>query len=123
MKKPKYYYSTPVTIKKSEVLSLNSGVIVGVSKKETYKCRMPRITICGIYDDETDTLSFGLAKCSPKDQFVKSIGREIAYERALNDPICIVKVGDRRISEVYSDVALDLDIEYSHYTDEFMLLS
>lgn len=50
-----------------------------------YDIKGRRLTICGIANH--DRMSFGVAACSKKDRFVKRIGRNIAYGRAMKKPI------------------------------------
>lgn len=47
-----------------------------------------RYAICGIYDGNTYTM--GVARCSPKDKYVKVIGRELSLARAVESPIKFV---------------------------------
>ena len=63
--------------------------------------RIPRVTICGIFDPFEKTLTFGVARCSVKDTFVKAIGRDLAYKRAITEPYKVVSVPDNeKISKV-----------------------
>lgn len=47
-----------------------------------------RVAYAGVIDDKT--IKIAKASCSPKDQFVKKTGRELAAERALKAPIASV---------------------------------
>lgn len=87
MKKVKYYYSHATQIRKLPVITDDSGEVLFIcDKKLATISKLPRITVASVYDDETNVLAFGVAICSPKDLFKKSIGREIAYKRALETP-------------------------------------
>ena len=63
-----------------------------------------RSTIAYTYDDAAQCIRFGVAQCSHKDQFVKKIGRDIAFGR-------LVKGGGVEVpysslpSTSYSDIA------------------
>jgi|JI9StandDraft_1071089.scaffolds.fasta_scaffold102284_2 hypothetical protein len=46
-----------------------------------------RYAICGIYDKGVFTI--GVARCSHKDKYVRSKGRELSLERAVNSPVKI----------------------------------
>mgnify|MGYP003402842322 FL=1 len=46
-----------------------------------------RYAICGIYTDNTYTI--GVARCSPKDKYVKAVGRELSLARAVESPVKI----------------------------------
>lgn len=106
MKKPRYYYSLPLV--KTDVIAVESDFlinncifnpesIIGVNKSLK---PMPRVTICSILDTDEETLSFGAAYCSSKDRFVKEIGRQLSYERALNNPMRVVSVKDQNVNQV-----------------------
>lgn len=51
----------------------------------------PRYTFVAVYDDEAKEIRFGMAKCSPIDNFCKKIGREIAENNAALRPFHIIK--------------------------------
>lgn len=101
MENARFYYSTPMyTVKVAAVGAngFNPYNVVGYYGNTIEQ--MPRITICTILSEDKTKLSFGVAMCSKKDRFVKKIGRELAYNRALNSPIMEVKVTKDNISEV-----------------------
>ena len=98
MKIVKYYYGTPSF---TEVVSYN-----GVTASIVSRTPNPRVTICGIYDHDTNMLSIGIARCSSKDLFIKKIGAKLAYDRAENNPIVKVSVMDHeKVSHVFFDQA------------------
>jgi hypothetical protein len=73
----------------------------------------PVVTICAIFDEETGKLSMGIARCSEKDRFVKKIGREISYKRAVENPQLIMNLRKyERFSEVFYDLAKMLQKRY-----------
>lgn len=93
MKKVKYYYSEAVNVRKLPVYTDAEGNVLFISEKEPSDVKkLPRVTVAAVYDDITNTMSFGAAICSPKDTFKKSIGRDLAYERATTSPEVIVKI-------------------------------
>lgn len=105
MKKERYYYSTDLSISSLEVVTTNSGEIIGTSDQVTPIRKIPRITVCGILDTDTNTMSFGVSRCASKDTFVKTVGRSYAKERAEQKPYKVVSVGKDKISDVFMDNA------------------
>lgn len=80
----KFYYSRPVvkaTITKNPII--NKTVISNIRQGKRY-------TIAVVYDNDAHVIRFGLAVCSPLDNFCKSIGKDIATKRAMNDPFYII---------------------------------
>lgn len=87
MKKVKYYYTNATQLRRLPVLTNDSGEVLFIfDKKPAIVEKLPRVTVASVYDTETNVLAFGYAVCSPKDQFCKKTGREIAYKRALEKP-------------------------------------
>lgn len=73
----------------------------------------PVVTVCAIFDEETGKLSMGIARCSEKDRFVKKVGREISYKRAVENPQLIMNLKKyERFSEVFYDLAKMLQKRY-----------
>ncbi len=110
----KFVYSTPVVKSSKMVYTDANGSVRAINRtmnaKPTY---MPRYTVCSILDDETRTLRFGVARCSSKDSFSKEVGRNLSYERALNNPVCEIHVPESlKISDVTVDVAYRLMERY-----------
>lgn len=107
MKKVRYYYSDPVFTVQAHINITKDGYrlkkFIGKVKHDS------RVTICGILNESTNTLSFGMARCSSKDVFKKSIGRKLAYDRALNEPLVQVKVTKETISSTFIDTARMLE--------------
>ena len=74
--------------------------------------RVPRITICSIFDPDKKVLTFGVSRCSSKDTFVKSIGRKLAFERALNNPYKTIHVsGNEKVSDICIKTCLEIERE------------
>lgn len=87
MSKVKYYYSAAAQIRRIPVVTNDAGEVLYIyDKMEALVKRIPRVTVASVYDKKENTLSFGVAVCSPKDTFKKSIGREIALKRATESP-------------------------------------
>lgn len=80
----KYYYSSPVvtaTIAINPIL--NETVISKIHQSKRY-------TMAAVYDDESQTIKFGLAICQPIDNFCKATGRQIAEHRAETNPFYVI---------------------------------
>lgn len=94
MLKPRFYYSEPMKIGSVIAALDDNNNVLGTfnDKPLTINCKASRITICGIWDDENNVISFGVSRCSGKDQFRKDVGRNLAYNRALTDPCCTIPV-------------------------------
>lgn len=43
-----------------------------------------RATLCKLINQENKIVAFGVAVCNSKDQFVKSVGRKIAFTKAVS---------------------------------------
>lgn len=63
-----------------------------------------RSTIAYTYDDAAKCIRFGVAQCSHKDQFVKKIGRDIAFGRLVKGGGVVVPYSSLP-STSYSDIA------------------
>lgn len=110
MKKVKYYYSAPVNLVRIPALADENGNVLFVYDKISVKIkRMPRVTVASVYDPKENKMTFGAAICSPKDIFVKKIGRDLAEKRARQFPeISIVGINRRKIRETSKKYANDL---------------
>ena len=111
MKKEKFYYSEPLQFAKLDVVVNEKGEIVGARDifNRTNK-HVPRITICGIYDDKEQTMSYGVSICSKNDIFQKEIGRKLSKSRAEENPIRVVNiVPDQKISDVFISNAREIE--------------
>lgn len=102
----KYFYGDRTPIRIEEYHST-----FGFKFVEEKPC--PIVTVCAIFDEETGKLSMGVARCSEKDRFIKKIGRELSYNRALENPQLIVNLRKHeRFSEVFYDLAKILQRKY-----------
>lgn len=110
MKTVKYYYSAPVHIRHIPVITDDEGKVLYIyDKVEASMKRLPRVTVASVYDPVTNTMSFGASVCSPRDMFVKRIGRETAEKRARQFPeITISNIKRGKIREVSKRYANDL---------------
>ena len=112
MKHERFYYSDDLTISNLEVLTTSDCNIIA-SGNLVPKKKFPRLTICGIYDENAHELSFGVARCSSNDGFVKATGRKLAHDRALATPYKKVKVNHliRKVHDVFIDECLLIEEE------------
>lgn len=80
----KYYYTSPIFI----------GTITNnplLDKTVVSKIRHGRrYTIAAVYDDDDQTIKFGLATCQPIDNFCKETGRKIAEKNAMENPFYVI---------------------------------
>lgn len=114
MKKVKYYYSAPAHLVTLPALTDDNGNVLYVYDKISAKVkRFPRITVASVYDPDNNVMKFGAAVCSPRDLFVKKIGRDLAEERANNNPeITITGINRKKIREASKKYANDLIEKY-----------
>lgn len=107
MKVVKYYYSKCHYLAYCPVITDANGEPLFIASNKSAKTkRLPRVTVASVYDTDTNTMTFGVAVCSPKDIFNKRTGRQIAFNRAtLNAETTIVGINRRRIREVSKDNA------------------
>ena len=102
----RYFYGDRAPIRIEEYHST-----FGFKLIEEKQC--PVVTVCAIFDEETGKLSMGIARCSEKDRFIKKIGREISYKRAVENPQLIMNLRKyERFSEVFYDLAKMLQKRY-----------
>lgn len=112
MKKEHFYYGEELRLSQQSVLTNSQGGIIGYTDFITLGPKLPRVTICGIFNDETQNITFGVARCDCKDNFVKSIGRKLAFERAKNSPYRTVFVHSlTELSKVFMANAYDIENE------------
>lgn len=108
MKKSRFYYGDDLSIADLEVIILNEKFVASGNTK--HRKKLPRVTICGIYDDEEQTMAFGVTKCSEKDIFVKSIGRNLALKRAEESPYRVVHIQPfQKVSDVFITHATNIE--------------
>ena len=112
MSKVKYYFSNDFKVANMEVLLGTNNTVIATSGIISKPRRVPRITICGILDSTKNTLTFGVSRCSTKDSFVKSIGRDLSYQRATTNPYKVVSIpSNTKISELFINTCLDIERE------------
>ena len=113
MRSTKYYYSRPAYVKYMRTLVDGQGEVLFISDRglDSKPKRVPRICVASVYDRDTGIMQFGYSICSPKDIFNKSIGRDIAYKRAISKPVKKVqlKAGAkvRNVSVKYANEIID----------------
>ena len=44
-------------------------------------------TVCSIFDEDGERVGYGVAWCGPRDRYVKKIGRDISYGRAVRSMV------------------------------------
>ena len=112
MNNVKFYFSNDFKLANMKVLLGTNNTVVATGNLVGRFTRIPRVTICGIFDPTKKTITFGVTRCSIKDTFVKAIGRELAYKRAITEPYKIVSVSNnKRISEVFINTCLEIEKE------------
>ena len=110
MLKERFYYGQEHTF--VEILGVMNSVSERVGLIGNYRVvgKAPRVSICGVWDTETNTMSFGVARCSSRDTFNKKVGKELARERATKSPYKIVKfTGSPR--NVFESTVRDIEDE------------
>ena len=108
MNNVKFYFSKDFKLANMEVFLGTNNNILAVGNIVSKPRRVPRITICSIFDPDKKTLTFGVSRCSSKDIFVKSVGRKLAFERALASPYKIIHVSN---NEKVSDLCINTCVE------------
>lgn len=82
---------------------------------------LPRVVVASIYNSEENSMSFGVALCSPKDTFKKAIGRKLAEDRARIKPNvkvtnirkgCIRSVSKRYANQLIAEY-LEKDVHFN----------
>lgn len=112
MKTVKYYYSKAIHVRYVPCITDDQGEVVFLLERNVAPAkRLPRVTVASVYDNEKNSMSFGVAICSPKDVFKKSEGRKLAYQRAIESPNCIVsplrRGKTRYISKKYANSLIE----------------
>lgn len=112
MNNVKFYFSRDFKLANMEVFLGTNNAVIATGNIVSKLKRVPRITICSIFDPDKKTLTFGVSRCSSKDTFVKSIGRKLAFERALNNPYKIIHVsGNEKVSDICIETCLEIERE------------
>ena len=95
----KYYYSAPAD-KITEEYTPYSGF------KIINRTPLPRVSICGVFDNETKLLRIGYSRCSIKDKFNKKVGRDLAQYRAEHKPVIVLQLAEGEVlSHVFFEQA------------------
>ena len=111
MKKEKYYYSRPLYKANATVIVNARNQVENVNCISNYK-PFPRLTICGIYDNEEHTMTYGIALCSERDTFRRKIGQKISYKRAFIKPYRVVNIKpEDKISDLFIRNARNIESE------------
>lgn len=114
MLKPRYFYSEPYSISNCNFITDAEGYLIELKGEASFRKNFPRITVCGVWNTETNVMTFGIATCSVNDTFVKKIGRELAYERALNNPVKSVDVNEgESVADLFLSVAQEFENEHN----------
>ena len=111
MESIRYYYGARYKVAQVPMLLDENNEFCGVCGDFKPISNTPRVTICSIYNNETNEVAFGVARCSHRDQFVKSVGRDLSYYRANESPYKVVKIGENRVSDVFMTNAMDIESE------------
>ena len=100
----KYYYSSPVYLADLANNPLMDKTVVSHIRQAK------RFTMAMVYDDDSQTIKFGLSICMPNDNFNKKIGREIAERNAESYPFHIITNFSGRRND-YADQAIQICID------------
>lgn len=100
----KYYYSSPVYLADLANNPLMDKAVVSHIRQAK------RFTMAIVYDDDSQTIKFGLSICMPNDNFNKKIGREIAERNAESCPFHIITNFSGRRND-YADQAIQICID------------
>jgi len=103
MKKVRFYYSIPTQVRMVPSFADAQGIILGQAAPDVFVKWIPRVVICSVLNG--NELSFGYTTCSKKDNYVKKIGQQKAYDRAINKPYKTVILND--ISDI-KDVSKEI---------------
>lgn len=112
MNNVKFYFSKDFKLANMEVFLGTNNTVIATGNIVSKLRRIPRITICSIFDPDKKTLTFGVSRCSAKDTFVKAIGRELAFKRTVTEPYKVISVADsEKVSEVFINTCLEIERE------------
>jgi hypothetical protein len=90
--KTNYYYHSPfrerylIDVNKNDIpiklRRLHGSVTITINDvKSIRRVKEPRITVLGVYNEETESMVFTLAKCVASDRFVRKEGRKLCEEK------------------------------------------
>ena len=133
MNNVKFYFSRDFKLADMEVFLGTNNTVIATGNIVGKLRRVPRITICSIFDPKNKTLNFaeneyqyyhdkktltfGVSRCSSKDTFVKSVGRKLAFERALTSPYKTVHVSDNeKVSDLCISTCVEIEREVMEMT-------
>ena len=112
MNNVRYYYGKNFKLANLELILGNNNNIIVAGKVTGNIKPIPRVTISGRFNPDDNTISFGVSRCSTKDVFVKSTGKELSYARAKDTPYKVIKVrGGDKISDRFIDSCLEIEEE------------
>lgn len=83
----KYYYTKPITFYSSSMFILDGVEQISMRK---VKQEGKRMTLAGIWNEDTGEVRFGMSICHEKDKFKKKTGQQIAEKNARENPILII---------------------------------
>lgn len=69
-------------------------------------------TVAYIYDDANQSIRYGIAQCSEKDQFVKAHGRDAAFGRLATkggNEVSYSKIGGSKYGQVAAYISANID--------------
>lgn len=75
----------------------------------------PRVTVAGIIKD--DQISFGVSRCSTKDQFFKKKGRHIAEGRATKTPFATFPAPEKELCQWFVNAATSIVKQIEHHPE------
>lgn len=103
METVKYYYTRPIR--------LYTGLVIGGECIPARKVKQgKRFTFSVVFDDESETIKFGMATCNENDNFSKKIGRELSLNRAKNEPIHVI-TGFKGIRNEFADEIMEFLVD------------
>lgn len=112
MKTERFYYSAPLKVCNQEVIVAYDKHIVAEGDIKGKSVNIPRITICGLIDTDAHIISFGVARCSPKDIFTREEGRNISRNRALTNPYKVIVYSDSdNIIDTFIEISTQIEYE------------
>ena len=107
----KYYHSAPQQVRCGLFLADAEGNKLAEFGKSVLIKNLPRVTVCSVLDG--NTVSFGYATCSSKEQYCKKRGQQISYARAIGKPYAVIQLDDiKDIHEVSARIVDEIyDLE------------
>lgn len=111
MKSERFYYGAKLRFGKLDVIvGVDDAVIATGKFDDCYY--IPRVTVCGLFDEKTNSVSFGVARCSAKDRFTKRVGRDLALKRAKENPYVVVKLSsNKKPKDIFFETAQQIETD------------